>query len=507
MRIAVIAACLAACCAGIALAGCGRDRRADDLAEVALDLIPAERGLIAEHDAAPFYRIDATIDPTTATVRGSLRTTVTNTAREPWPRLWFRLQPNAPQYLAGAMTVTKVRAGGRAAASELRQDATTLAIDLARPLPPGERVDVAMDFISAVPAVENGFGILRSGPGWMNLYGWHPTLAPCDDGEWILHDIAPLAEPTNTAVANYLVEVTAPAGWIVVATGSGPVPPLTPIRGAMTWRYRAALARNFVVVAATGLESHERQVGATLVTSYAPRAHAAGARLALDAAAESLALFAGRLGPYPYTELDVVHAELGDEAGGMESTGLVTIASAMYARPGALETLAKAVGGGAHLDELDLVVAHEVAHQWFYGLVGSDSNAAPWLDESLASWAGVWFVQSARDAKAGAEARSMQGVLPYRMARMAVGDQPLHQHVAELDEIELGGFVYGKGTLLYERLRGDLGDERFFAFLADYVRRHRFARADLAGWRRCLAAVAGEEYADGIIARWIRPAD
>jgi hypothetical protein len=33
------------------------------------------------------------------------------------------------------------------------------------------------------------------------------------------------------------------------------------------------------------------------------------------------------------------------------------------------------------------VTSHEVAHQWFYGLVGNNQGRDPWLDEGLASWA------------------------------------------------------------------------------------------------------------------------
>jgi len=35
-----------------------------------------------------------------------------------------------------------------------------------------------------------------------------------------------------------------------------------------------------------------------------------------------------------------------------------------------------------------LIAAHEIAHQWFYSLVGNDQAADPWLDEGLASYAG-----------------------------------------------------------------------------------------------------------------------
>ncbi len=35
---------------------------------------------------------------------------------------------------------------------------------------------------------------------------------------------------------------------------------------------------------------------------------------------------------------------------------------------------------------LQVIVAHETAHQWFYSLVGNDQERDPWLDEALASW-------------------------------------------------------------------------------------------------------------------------
>ena len=34
-----------------------------------------------------------------------------------------------------------------------------------------------------------------------------------------------------------------------------------------------------------------------------------------------------------------------------------------------------------------LVLVHEVAHQWFYGMVGNSQFRDPWLDEAFATWA------------------------------------------------------------------------------------------------------------------------
>ena len=38
--------------------------------------------------------------------------------------------------------------------------------------------------------------------------------------------------------------------------------------------------------------------------------------------------------------------------------------------------------------------AHEIAHQWFYSLVGNNQARAPWLDEALATWAQARFAKT-----------------------------------------------------------------------------------------------------------------
>ena len=34
----------------------------------------------------------------------------------------------------------------------------------------------------------------------------------------------------------------------------------------------------------------------------------------------------------------------------------------------------------------DIVLTHELAHEWWYALLGNDQAAAPWLDEGFATW-------------------------------------------------------------------------------------------------------------------------
>ncbi len=76
-----------------------------------------------------------------------------------------------------------------------------------------------------------------------------------------------------------------------------------------------------------------------------------------------------RIGAYPFSELDVVATPT--SAGGIEYPGLVVIADSLYKEDTTFR---------------EVVVAHEVAHQWWYSLVGNDQIDEPWLDEAFAQF-------------------------------------------------------------------------------------------------------------------------
>jgi hypothetical protein len=78
----------------------------------------------------------------------------------------------------------------------------------------------------------------------------------------------------------------------------------------------------------------------------------------------ALSRHAARFGPFPYERLSV--AVLPDIRGGIEYPGVILM-------------------GTGQLD--DATASHEVAHEWFYGLVGDDQGRDPWLDEAFATYA------------------------------------------------------------------------------------------------------------------------
>jgi aminopeptidase N len=130
--------------------------------------------------------------------------------------------------------------------------------------------------------------------------------------------------------------------------------------------------------------------------------------------------------------------------------------------------------GGMEYPELvravddDSSLYHEIAHQWFYGLVGSDQYREPWLDESMATFANRRLDRSLRGCATRKPLRQFPGVR--LTASMAFWDRRPMDYAA----------VYDGGACALESLRRGIGPVRFGTLLRTWVARHRMQVATTA---------------------------
>ena len=127
----------------------------------------------------------------------------------------------------------------------------------------------------------------------------------------------------------------------------------------LTRTFRATSVRDFVITAAADYRTTESSVGNTVVRVISRPGFPAAATL--SAAVNAVRKLEARLGPYPYRVLKVVQS-----AGryGMEGPGVAWIPT------------------GTPSGNLRYLVTHEIAHQWFYGIVGNDQAREPFADEA-----------------------------------------------------------------------------------------------------------------------------
>lgn len=416
-------------------------------------LVPERAGDLARANEWDRYTITAALSPDERVVRGSLRVELVNRSASPYEQIWFHLYPNHPDF-GGRLDVTSASVDGQPVGSGTLNGDTLIRLDLPAPLAPGARAVAELGFSARTPrgASANIFGAFNQEAGVWSLANFYPVLARQLPGQgWDTRPISSRGDFAVSSTALYDVTIDAPADWTLVSTGvsidSSAVNEAVRrerfVSGPQREFYLAALQPGAIEQASSVVE------GTRIVSYYQPGNPAAGQR-ALAVAEQSIRAFNARYGRYPLAELEVIQAALTTFLG-MEYPGAVLIEQQLYRNNGS---------------SLETTVAHEIAHQWWYSLIGNDAQAEPWLDEGMASYAQVLYYESLGQTEAReAELDSFRDM--YRRAREAGRDAPL----ASPPDALRGNYVpivYAKGALFFHALRAQIGEAAFGRFLQGY---------------------------------------
>jgi hypothetical protein len=161
--------------------------------------------------------------------------------------------------------------------------------------------------------------------------------------------------------------------------------------------------RGFALVAGRDLRKEEREVGAFRVRSVFTAEHEKVGRRVLSVAADAARTFRLALRPAPLKTVTVTEAPLVAGFGSAEFAGLAVIASAFYVdfdSPAmrALPELVREQRASVE-DSLEFAAAQGVAQQWWGEAVGSDPAREAVVDEALAQWSALLYVQDVRGAE------------------------------------------------------------------------------------------------------------
>ena len=393
---------------------------------------------------------------------GVQRIRITNQEQTSLNELYFWLYPNLPAF-EGAAEVKRALVDGQVVEVEHLLDGSAVRIPLADGLSAGATTDVTLWFTATLPtqvaAGTAGAGLYGFVNGVYDLAGFYPTLAVYDHSGWNLDAVASFGDSLFADIGFYQVELTVPSNLSVVASGSTLAQQATD-DGMTMWRIAAGPMRSFYAAVTDRWQVISEDVDGILVNAHYPDGGLSSAQTAIDFSTNSLRVFNSLFGPYPYRELDIV--PLPTTAFGMEYAGLLALAASFYTE-----------AGGAFA----IAAPHEVAHQWFFNLIGNDQPDEPWLDESLANYA-VYLYYEAVDWPQMQNA-VLENVFRYRYnAAQNLGvDRPVGGAVVEFDQSNYINIIYSKGPLFFHAVRERIGDAAFFAALLDYAESHRYGIA------------------------------
>lgn len=418
----------------------------------------------------PHYTLDLQIYPDSGFLMGEEQIWYPNQTGDPLSEIVLRLYPNFPRDVFGnggdvRMDVLSVAVEGKPMSSTLLMHNTALRIPLETPLLPGDALSLSVSYSATIVPWDDANWPLQS---------YYPTVAVYDEHGWRL-DYTNFADIVYAETAFYEVLVTIPSEYSVIATGT--TVETRTVGQRTTYTIYTGPVREFSF-SVGDFEAVSRVVGAEndiTITVYKARGSFLNHASILEVAVHALQTYEYRFGLYPYRELDI-HLLPGRFDGGWEHPGLIFLSSDAQ------------VDGGTRY-----VAAHEVAHQWWYGVVGNDIYHAPWLDEAFAQYSGIIYAQDNEPQSVVQSYWEAEVMRRYR-ASFRYGNLPIGLAITEYPGFS--GYyqtVYGKGSYFLNMLRYELGDDAFFAGLQRYYRRHRYDVATTADVQHAFEAASNRD--------------
>ncbi|MDP2777644.1 MAG: M1 family metallopeptidase [Anaerolineales bacterium] len=335
-------------------------------------LIPEYHGILQELSDASLYSVEFIIADDLVHISGTEKVIYTNTEEVSLSEIQLRLFPNI---LGGKMLVDNVKVNGNAVTPKYSLNNSLLIIPFEKSLEPKENITLSMVFNITIPqSVELNYGVQAYYDDVLALAHAYPMIAVNDDEGWNVEIPPQTGDLIYADMSFFVVTVDAPKKVTLVGTGREVSSHAERNGSRQQVRYEAGPMRDFYLAASPAYEVFTKEVNGVTLRFYVPDDLQAGAEYALDVAARSLEIFGGRYAPFPYTELEFVSTPT--YVLGIEYPGLIAITKWIIEPDN---------------EYLEATIAHEVAHQWFYNLVGNDQLDEPWLDESLTQFATLQY--------------------------------------------------------------------------------------------------------------------
>jgi hypothetical protein len=482
----------------------------------ALFLFPAPTRA-ARVEPVASYTIDVTLDVEAKTLTAHETIRYVNRTAAPIPDLVFHLYLNAfrsPDTLmmqesgnaAAAQTWEEERFGwvevtslrltdGTSLTLEELADGTLARADLPAPVPPGEVIELTLVYEAQLPRIFSRTGYVGD---FFMVGQWFPKLGVWEEGAWDAHPFHANSE-FYADFGAYDVRITLPADYVTGATGL-PVEETVHDDGTKTVHYHAEDVIDFAWTASPDFQEATRRVGDVEVRYLYLPEHEANVERALEASEAALPLYTDWYGPYPYERLTVVNVpDTGQGAGGMEYPTLITVSTLV----GPL--------GPAEFRLFEVVVVHEIGHQWWQSMVAFNEAEEPWLDEGITDYS----TARAMDAAYGAGSSLLDtgsfdmSYLDLQRAQYLSDPRvPMYGAAWEFSGMEYQIGTYAKPVVALSTLEGVLGPKTMRDVMRTFFQRYQFAHPTTEDFRAVAEEVSGEDldwffeglvYGDGVL--------
>jgi hypothetical protein len=360
------------------------------------------------------YKIDVALNDITHTLKGNISLVYTNNSPDKLDYIWFHLWPNAYKNDKTAYAKQVLRDkdgkkrwkdmtdkgsiegldftvnGEKAKAEADLANPDIMKVFLSKTLMPGEKITIATPFLVKIPTYSSRSGHI--GQSYM-ICQWYPKPAVYDKKGW--HPMPYLDQGEfYSEFGSFDVNITLPSSYVVGATGTlqnqdelakykelgtknknadsdltkYTTTVTTPLK---TLQYKGGdihdfawfADKDFIVRYDTAQLASGNIIDVFTYASENGNKHWAKSIYYVE---DAIRRYSNWIGEYPYPVAQAVEGPKNLMSGGMEYPMITLITS-----PNANEP------------ELDGVIAHEVGHNWFYGILASNERDHAWMDEGI----------------------------------------------------------------------------------------------------------------------------
>jgi len=265
------------------------------------------------------------------------------------------------------------------------------------------------------------------------------------------------ADIAITNLAFYSVTATLPADYTLITSGVELTRTNSIEPGWVDHHIVTGPAREWTMLASNDMEKLGKDVDDVVVNNYFLKQDERSGQSAMAYSAAVMRVYDRIFVPYAYTELDVTEAPT--RYLGMEYPKLNYIGQDVYRDV---------------TENQEILIAHELSHQWWYALVGSDPYEYPWLDEGLAEHSSLLYMETIYGEEVADRIRSHRWEIPVKWAQKNGYDVKVGQPVTGFNGTNYEIMVYAKSALFFDSLYQAMGRERYLEVLRTFIDRYRF---------------------------------
>lgn len=400
--------------------------------------------------------------------RANSKASVVSTSNE------TKAYPNGKSF--GEISISSVKLKDKDIKFEIcGQDYNILNINLDKELYPNDKINIYMEYEVKLANINHRLGY---GENAVNLCNFYPIACVYEDGDFVCDLYNLNGDPFYSEVANYRVSIDYPNSYILASSGCQTKTEQN--NQVLTTSIEAKCVRDFAMVLSDKFKTQNSVYDERVNINYYYYGDETPEKT-MSLINQTMAFFESKIGEYPYNSLTITETNF--VHGGMEYPNIVLISDSLSDYP-----------------TYQMVVIHEICHQWWYGVVGNNQYKYGWIDEGLTEFCTLYFYENHKEYNKTMDSLVQSATNSYttfmKVYKDVLGsvDTSMNRSLDKFNtEPEYVYNTYVKGMLMFATIYEVVGQKSFDKALKYYYNQNVFKTVTPQQVIKCFSKGTGKK--------------